>query len=88
MVRLIQIEANELGGHENLTVYTDGIPDMTGWAVIPDDIEIPETFPFVNITVKKNIVTSMTAGVVPPPEPCEPESTVENILNALLGVSE
>jgi hypothetical protein len=30
---------------------------------------VPETFPFVEIEVERNVVTKMTAGVVPEPEP-------------------
>lgn len=62
---LIKILPNEEGGHNNKTVFGDKhrIPD--GWAVIPDDMEIPKTFPFVNIEVDGQVVTSMTAGVIP-----------------------
>lgn len=73
MKRIIKIEANEFGGHDNLTVFNDDdYPVLDGWAEIPEDFEVPSTFPFVDITVEDGVVTSMTAGVMPPPEP-EPE---------------
>ena len=86
-MRIIEIEVLSKGGHKNQTI--DGvlynIPQ--GWAVIPDDMEIPATFPFVNIEVENGIVTAMTEGIVPEPEPIpEPEPTTDEILNALLGV--
>lgn len=69
-MRIIEIAALENGAHRNQdgTFYT--IPD--GWAVIPEGMTIPDTFPFVGITVNNGVVTSMTAGTVPDPEP-EPE---------------
>lgn len=70
-MRLIEIEANELGGHQNQYISAE-IETPEGWAIIPDEMELPETFPFVNITTKHGIVTSMTAGEMPPPPP-EPE---------------
>ena len=86
-MKLIEIQFNELGGHDNLTVHGGEIPVPEGWAIIPEDMEIPETFPFVNIKVRDEYVTEMTAGVMPPtPEP-EPEPTTDDIVNALLGVS-
>ncbi len=70
-MRIIEINESENGAHRNqTTVGNNAVPE--GWAVIPDDIEFPSTFPFVDITVEDGVVTSMTAGVMPPPEP-EPE---------------
>ena len=72
MMRLIEIQANELGGHDNLTVYEDDYPVPEGWCIIPDSIEIPDTFPFVTFHYRAGVVIDMTAGTMPPPEP-EPE---------------
>lgn len=83
---MIEIAPLSNGAHRNQTEIST-IPD--GWAVIPGDMTIPETFPFVNIEVDGKTVTSMTAGTVPEPEPePEPEPTTDDVLNALLGVSE
>jgi len=89
-MRIIEIEANESGGHNNQTI-NGVIPVPDGWAVIPDDMTIPDTFPFVNITVADSsedgapFVTSMTAGVVPDPESDpEPEPTEADDTAAML----
>lgn len=84
---IIEIAALDNGAHRNQTGTFRTIPD--GWAIVPAEIEIPDTFPFVNIEVEDGVVTSMTAGVVPEPEPMpEPEPTDTEVLNTLLGVSE
>lgn len=78
-MRLCKVEATEKGAHDNYVVDQglDVIPD--GWAVIPDDMSIPASFPFVNITVEGQIVTNIEAGIVPEsaadpdPEPTELE---------------
>lgn len=70
-MKIIEIQANELGGHDNQFSSVD-IPVPEGWCVIPDDIEIPDTFPFVTFHYRKGVVTDMSPAPVPPPEP-EPE---------------
>ena len=83
---IIEITALDNGAHRNQTGTFRTIP--AGWAMIPDSMEIPDTFPFVDITVDGQTVTSMTAGVVPEPEPQpEPEPTDTEVLNTLLGVT-
>ena len=85
---IIEIAVLENGAHRNDRRDSfKTIPD--GWAIVPAEIEVPDTFPFVNIEVEDGVVTSMTAGVVPEPEPMpEPEPTDTEVLNTLLGVSE
>ena len=86
-MRIIEIAALPNGAHRNQTGTFSAVPD--GWAVIPGSISIPDTFPFVNIEVDGQTVTAMTEGTVPEPEPePEPEPTTDEVLNALLGVSE
>ena len=82
MMQIIEIVALPNGAHRNQTWYKEIIPD--GWALIPENMAIPATFPFVDIKVKDNTylqddeqytrkeVVEMTAGVMPEPEP-EPE---------------
>ncbi len=78
---IIEIQALDNGAHRNQTTTSTTIP--TGWAEIPADMAIPETFPFVDIQVEGNKVVSMTAGVVPQPEPePEPEPTETEQLRA------
>lgn len=80
-MRIIEIQALDNGAHRNQTTTSTTIP--TGWALIPADVTIPETFPFVDLAVEGNKVVSMTAGVVPDPEPQpEPEPTETEQLRA------
>lgn len=80
---IIEIKALKNGAHRNQTVMRAVLP-TDGWAVIPEDMEIPETFPFVNIDAADGVVTAMTAGTVPVPEPKpEPEPTVNERMKKL-----
>lgn len=60
---IIKLEPFENGAHANQSTVPEVIPD--GWAVVPADLDVPDTFPFVSITAADGVVTSMTAGVVP-----------------------
>lgn len=85
-MRIIEIAAQENGAHNNQIINRD-IPIPAGWAVIPDDMEIPETFPFVHVYASGDEVTRLSPAPVPPPEPePEPEPSADDIINALLGV--
>lgn len=85
---IIEIHPLDNGAHRNQTKFgtLSAIPD--GWAVVPNSVKIPDTFPFVDIEVDGQTVTAMTAGIVPEPEP-EPEPVptlderVTNIENAI-----
>lgn len=80
-MKLIEIQALSNGAHRNQTGNFPAIP--TGWAVIPEDVPTPETFPFVDLVVERGTVVTMTAGVVPEPEPePEPEPTEMEQLRA------
>ena len=80
-MRIVEIQALDNGAHRNQTTTSTTIP--TGWAEIPADVAIPETFPFVDLVVEGQRVVSMTAGVVPEPEPePEPEPTETEQLRA------
>ena len=62
---IISIKENLNGSRSNQSITPEVIPD--GWAVVPSDMEIPDTFPFINATFE-NIngimtVTRMTPGV-------------------------
>lgn len=85
-MRTIEITPLSNGAHRNQSGLISKVP--SGWAVIPSDMVIPETFPFVDIVVEGGVVTEMTPGVVPEPEPMPtPEPGTDDILNALLGVT-
>ena len=87
-MKIVEIAPLSNGAHRNDRRDSfKTIPE--GWAVVPEGMEIPGTFPFVNIEAEDGVVTSMTAGVVPEPEPePEPEPTDTEVLNTLLGVTE
>lgn len=82
----IEITPLSNGAHRNQTGTLNTIPD--GWAVIPDDMIIPTSFPFVDITVTDGIVTSMTERAVPEPEPVTPEPTIATLSAQLKAVTE
>ena len=79
-MRIIEIQALPNGAHRNQTTSSTAIP--TGWAEIPADVAIPETFPFVTIEVEGQRVVTMTAGTVPEPEP-GPEPSESDDLAAM-----
>lgn len=49
-MRIIEIAALSNGAHRNQATENDIIL-LDGWAVIPDDMTVPASFPFVNIEV-------------------------------------
>lgn len=60
----IQIEKNTDGSH----AFQIGGNLEVGWAYVPNDMAIPDTFPYVNIEVELDnynnyVVVSMTEGV-------------------------
>lgn len=61
----IKIEANSNGSHNNQ--FGGSFPGE-GWAIIPNDIILPQSFPFVDIEVLDNIVVSIEPKEVPPIE--------------------
>ena len=91
-MKIIKIDAYNNGAHANQTKMTDFSSIPLGWAVIPDDITIPDTFPFVDIEVENGTVIKMTSGVVPEPEevyaPTEEEKLRADIdyIAAITGV--
>lgn len=62
-MRIIEIVAQSNGAHRSQVGNFSSLPE--GWAVIPARLTIPDTFPFVNIEVDGQRVTSITAGIVP-----------------------
>lgn len=64
-MKIIEIEALSNGAHRNQDGALEIVP--SGWAVIPDDMPIPETFPFVNIEVQA--VEHTRESIIPDTEP-------------------
>lgn len=86
---MIEIVALDNGAHRNQT-YHGNLPD--GWAVDRNNLCV-ENFPFGEVVAEEidglMTVTKWTPGEMPEPEPIpEAEPTTEEILNAMLGVSE
>lgn len=80
-MRIIEIQALDNGAHRNQTTTSTTIP--TGWAEIPADMTIPETFPFVDVVTSGGKIVSLRAREVPDPEPQpEPEPTETEQLRA------
>jgi len=86
-MRIIKIQAEENGGHDNQTI-NGNIPVPDGWVIIPDDMEVPLSFPFVTFHYRKGVVTDMSPLPIPAPEPPNDEPDPNDVLNALLGVTE
>ena len=59
-MQIIEIKSLPNGAHNNQTLH-GVLPE--GWVKIPDDLAIPDTFPFVNITVDGDTVTSMVENL-------------------------
>lgn len=82
---IIKIQGDIDGSHE-YQIYSRPVKPMEGWAIIPEGMEVPESFPFVGVDAEGGVVTRLTPGTAPKPEP-EPEETVstEDILKSILG---
>lgn len=84
---IIEIAALENGAHRNQSGFVGDVP--AGWAAIPDGMEVPETFPFVAITVEDGVVTEMEAGIVPDvPDSGGQKPSIENRVTALEAEAE
>lgn len=78
-MKIIEIKTQANGAHRNQEGTFATVPE--GWAEVPSGIQIPDTFPFVNITVEDCVVTSMTAGTMPEPERKTPAELREEAYN-------
>ena len=89
MKTIIEITALENGAHRNQSGDFLKIP--AGWAEIPADMDLTETFPFVDITVNGDKVTAIfenrAAWEAAQGEEPTTEPTTDEVLNALLGVN-
>lgn len=74
---MIEIAALDSGAHKNQTFHGT-LP--AGWAIIPDGLTIPATFPFVDVEASDGIVTKLTEREIPEtPDLPEPEVTIESL---------
>lgn len=70
-MNIIEIRALSNGAHRNQNGEFSAVPD--GWAVIPETITVPETFPFVSVQTEEiagtPTVTALVPAEVPAPAP-------------------
>lgn len=66
-MRAIKIEANANGSHENM-VFDHPIHMPPGWALIPDDVEIPNSFPFVDVEIQDGLVVRLAVREIEVPD--------------------
>ena len=95
-MNIIQINANENGGRPPMQSWNGEPP--AGYALVPDALDTSAFYDFmgfVTLELDGSTVTAMTgnqealdAYKASLPEPVEPPPTTEEILNAMLGVSE
>ena len=88
---IIEIQPQSNGAHRNQTIQ-GGMACPEGWAIIPSDVPIPATYPFVTLTVEGQTVTGMEPGVMPEPETPAPTETEQlradvDFIAAMTGVS-
>lgn len=86
---IIEIKPQANGAHDNMHKASGELPVPAGWAILPEDMELPGTFPFVSIAVDETqdppVVTAMTPGVKPPPESRPPARPAEIELLATIA---
>lgn len=78
-MRYIKINEESNGSHLN---QCGGTLPSNEWAIIPDDLLIPNSFPFVDIIVEDGIVTEIIAKEIP--EPIVPEDMIDDTELSLL----
>ncbi len=70
-MKIIELTALENGAHRNQNAPLAVVP--AGWALIPEELAVPETFPFVDVSAQEiagvMTVTALSPGIVPPEEP-------------------
>jgi hypothetical protein len=85
-MRIVKIESLENGAHVNKTGNFNYVP--AGYAVIPDGMTLPASFPFVDLEVKEidgiMTVVSMSEREVPVAEPVKAEPSAQDDTDALL----
>ena len=71
IMNIIELSALPNGAHRNMDSYVWMVPPE-GWAMIPEEMELPETFPFVGVEAEEidgvMTVTVLTPGTMPEPD--------------------
>lgn len=82
-MRIIEIPPLDNGAHRNQNAPLAAVPE--GWAELPEGLELPESFPFVELVLdegtERPVVKELLPGRVPEPEtaPEEPPSQLDRI---------
>lgn len=84
-MKYIKIQENDNGSHENQFTFEE-LDLGSEWAIIPEDMSIPQSFPFVDIEVEEGIVVQITEKEIPAVLPIV--TTEEIILSVLLEQEE
>lgn len=88
MLTIIEIEAREDGGHGLQSQSHRTECWLDGWIAVPQELD--ETVwgcrGYCQLEIQDGVLTGVTPGE--PPAPPEAEPGVDEVLNALLGVSE
>lgn len=70
-MKIIELSALPNGAHRNMD-SSAWLAPPEGWAMIPDNMGLPETYPFVNVEAKEMdgvmTVTALTPGTMPQPD--------------------
>lgn len=69
-MRVVKINANNNGSHEN-TLLPDKSVVPKGWVEIPSNLDIPESFPFVDLVFENDKLIAMSSREVPHVDPIE-----------------
>ena len=70
-MKIIELSALSNGAHLNMDSSALSVP-LEGWAMIPEEMALPETYPFVGVEAEEidgiMTVTALTPGTVPEPD--------------------
>ena len=81
-MNIIKIVSLDNGAHENRCSPWEAIvPD--GWAYIPENVELPDSYPFVDIEVENIDGVSTVTTITPRELPVESKEELETELNSL-----
>lgn len=70
-MKIIELSALSNGAHRNMDSSALSVP-LEGWAMIPEEMALPDTYPFVEVEAEEidgvMTVTALTPGTVPEPD--------------------
>ena len=70
-MKIIELSALSNGAHRNMESSALSVP-LEGWAMIPEEMALPDTYPFVGVEAEEMggvmTVTALTPGTMPEPD--------------------